>query len=195
LRAVCLLGGLLLVSSNVEAHSIFPGAGDLWNGSLHLVLDPVQGLTLIALGLALGRLRSPRANAPFAWYDVGLAVGLLAGLFALPAGTDALAPLPLAAAGLFLLDPGGVLSARPSLTVGVVSVLAGLAFAAAIPKDVVRITFAAGTYLCAIVLPLYPAALWERFERPWCLIAARIAGSWMIAIAVILFGASLRRAG
>lgn len=191
-RAACLLCGFSLAAGEAHAHAGIPGVGDLWNGSLHLVLDATQGLTLLAIGLALGRMLGSRGHAPFVWYHLGFGAGLLAGSLALPAGTETLAPLPLAAAGLLLIDPGGVLTARPSLAVGVVSALTGLAFGAAIPANVTRFTFAVGTCLGAILLPLYPAALWERFERPWFLIAARIVGSWLTAIAVILLGAALR---
>jgi hydrogenase/urease accessory protein HupE len=182
----------VLLPRQAFAHAGLQGIGDFWNGLLHLGLDIKQGILIAGLGLVLGRAEGPGRDAAFTSYYASLAGGLLLGLGLFAPETQVMGALPLAAVGLLLIDPGGKLSSIPAGSVGVTALLTGLAFGADRPASRVGFIFLAGMFIGAVILPVYVSALWARFKRPWFLIGARVIGSWLIAIALMLFGLSFR---
>lgn len=217
---------LILLPGEARAHVGMKGAGDFWNGALHLILAFEQGIAILALGLVMARIEIATGESPYHYYLLGLIIGLAAGLLIFPPATEFLRPIPLALIGLILIDPAGNLGSGgsksadseqtrtkaetsatesksesftrdlrltfPRLAVLMASFGTGMAFGAEIPGEVSRHIFAGGTILGAIILPHYAMEVWERFNRPWFIIAARIIGSWLLAVALMLFGASFR---
>lgn len=185
-------GAILFLPRDAMAHAGLVGIGDFWNGVLHLALDIKQGLAVLALGLCLARAKTQQRESPFGVFHLAFAAGLIAGLALFPPATGYLGALPLAICGLLLLDPAGWVSKHPAIAIGAASFATGLAFAADTPAEVVGFVFAAGIFIGAVLIPVYAAAIWERFQRPWFYLATRILGSWLAAIAIMLFGLSFR---
>jgi len=204
------IAGFFGIASSAEAHVGFPGMADLWNGALHPIVDVTQAITLVAMGCILARVIGSSAEVasvpfsitnfslpsdPFVLFHLSFAMGLGFGLLLLPPATEILGPLALAASGLVLINPRGVFTARSvaaERTTVALAAFVGLAFAAAIPAEVTRLVFACGVFFAALLIPLYASAFWERFQRPWFTTASQIAGSWIIAVALMLLGAAIR---
>lgn len=191
-KAGALAAALVAFARPALAHSGFPSVGDFWNGALHPILDTVQTITLLGIGLCLAREESPGGRSLFNHFHIGFGAGLIAGMLIFPPETETVAPPALAALGLTMINPKASVGAHPVFILTTISILAGLSFGAAIPKETTKLVFGCGLAFAAILLPVYSAAFWERFQRPWFGVGMRIAGSWLVAIAMMLFGASLR---
>lgn len=178
-----------------HAHSPIAGAGDVVNGVLHPLLSPTHVLVLLALGLTAGRGQQSELRFP---------------MFAF---------IPLSALGLFLTTTGWVETVHPTILIGIALVPAALlALEKNPPRSVLTALFGCGALALgldsrvesgsassankvlvanwislnvlvadvAIYVGLLGAAKWFK-------IALRIAGSWMIAIGVMVLAFALRR--
>lgn len=187
---------LFLIGGRAFAHAGLPGVGDFWNGAFHPVLAFEQGAVLFALGLALGRMQVAGSRAPLAFHHSGLTAGLVLGGLLYPPDTGSLRALPLALAGFLLLDPRGGFGSDPAATAAarisrpmactLISFGAGLAFGADIPAEVDAFIFRGGMFLAAVLFSAWGVAFWERVHPPWMLIAGRVVGSWLAAVALLL---------
>lgn len=153
---------------------------------------PDHVLVLLALGLGLGRLESDGKAAPVATVVVAATFGILLGL-ALSVNVPALfRAIPLMLGGLLLLDPWGRIKAIASPSTGLVALAVGLAYGAQIPSAggiPIYVGFAAAA---SVILTATGLLAWRRWNQPWCRIGMRIAGSWLVAIGIILLGAAFR---
>jgi hypothetical protein len=88
----------LLGTTPALAHSPIMGIGGLVGGILHALLIPEHGLSLLALGLALGQWERPPRRTGFMVFAIALACGLIAA--ALAVGEGLAADVLLAATGI-----------------------------------------------------------------------------------------------
>lgn len=183
---------LCLLSGPAFAHSEFPGVGSFWNGALHLFVSPEEAIGLFAIGVAVARFGTERMQKPLLAHLLALPLGTIAGLFAAPAELESLRALPLLAPGVVLIVPAYSSLAYAVGAVGFASAATGFACGNAVPPDTSRLVFAAGMVFGALVVTGAALLVWERLARPWLHIGVRIAGSWMVAIGVMLLGAALR---
>ncbi len=193
----CLAGALLLAwtPAPAAAHLVSTGLGPLFDGISHLAVTPEDLLPTIALALLAG-LRGARDGRtvvfglPAMWF-LGGVVGLVA-----PSG------LPFRVTTLSFLVLGGLVAADARVSHRAVAILAGLLGAlhgylngvemSAAGLGVVGLIGAAASVFALVALV---AAFVVSLERAWTRIAVRVAGSWIAAIGLLLFGWSVRGGG
>ena len=93
-----LVAVLLASTTPALAHSPIMGIGGVLGGALHALLIPEHGLSLLALGLALGQLEQSARRAGILIYVITLTCGLVAATFAI--GETLAADVLLAATGI-----------------------------------------------------------------------------------------------
>jgi len=183
-RALWLALALIVPISPANAHDAIAGGGPFVNGILHPVITPAHLLSLLALGLWIGR----QERAALRRSIVGFAVALIAGLFASPLGT--LPPLvPIACAVILGCLAGGGWPWPPRLA-GLISVATAIVIGFDGGADVWAL--ALGIWLGAMLILLNVVNLAMRIEAAWLRIGVRIAGAWIAAIALLLLALSLR---
>jgi hydrogenase/urease accessory protein HupE len=184
------------VPSVALAHLVNSGLGPFYDGAMHLALSPGDLLGLVAATLLAG-LRGARAGRltlvalPLAWFIAGL-IGL-----ALPFTIDLpwLAVLSFAILGVLVaVDPSLPPLAVASLAASF-GALHGLlngsvlgVIGAGVPSlvGIVATVFLTALLVSAAVVSLRPA---------WTRIAVRVAGSWVAAVGMLMFGWLVRGAG
>ena len=178
-----------------EAHLKATGAGPVYDGVSHFGLSPEDFLPVIILAFFVG-LRGPRhARVALAAVVAGWFLGSLAPLSGL-AFTPIL--LPSATAMIYLLI-GGLLAANLSLSpafsagtalaLGLVRGAADMiGVSASVPHalsllGMVASVFAVFALAASVTLPL---------NRYWTIVAARVSGSWLAALGLLLAGWLMR---
>ncbi len=183
--------GALAFPAPSAAHLVTTGMGPVYDGIGHLLLTPEDLVPALALALYAG-LRGTAAGRraifllPLAWLLGGLAGTAIPGI---PA-------LPLAAASFVIL--GGLVAADLALPIAGVTTLAialGLVHGAlngALLKDTTGALGLLGVIGMLFVVVTLASALVVSLRRPAARIAVRVAGSWIAAIGVLMFGWALR---
>jgi hypothetical protein len=176
----------LVSSTPAAAHSPIMGIGGVPGGVLHALLIPEHGLSLLALGLVLGRQQQTVRRTGLLIFLGALACGLVAAALI---GEETLAAdvLVLAAGLLGLLVAAGW--APPFLGLPLAAV-AGLTIALDSPPEGTS-TFEAVTMLIgsglgaavALAIVTEGSALVRGRAQ---LIVARVAGSWIAAISILV---------
>ncbi len=177
---------LIVLGGPAAAHGTLPGGGGFYSGALHPFVALDHLVALLALGLTLGR---HQLRLPLVGLGVGLAVGLAYGM---PFAWLQLVVLVLA------LLLGGLLAANLAPPVaGLVAVALALGLAIGADTDTgtanAGVAAAAGTFIAACLICLNAMALAGVLRHPPRLIVLRVAGSWILAIAVLVL--ALRLAG
>jgi hydrogenase/urease accessory protein HupE len=185
--------GVFLWPARAEAHLVTTGLGPVYDGISHLVLSPDDLLPVLAMGLLAGLNGAASSRLalfalPGAWLAGGIAGVAIGG-----------ASLPSAVTSISFLVVGGLTAADRRLTPVVVSGLAiglglvhgwqngaGLAEAQREALGLLGITGAIFT-LVALV-----AAFVVSLRLPWTRIVVRVAGSWIVAIGLLMLGWALR---
>jgi hydrogenase/urease accessory protein HupE len=198
-RASCarLLGALAclaLLPAPSHAHLVTTGLGPFYDGVSHFALTPEDLLPALALALLAGQ-RGSRAGRqalfamPAAWLLGGL-VGL-----AWPTVQSALALTTVSYLAL-----GGLVAAEAKLgeawVAGLAVVVGGLhgyLNGTAMAQARLGALGLAGIVATLFVTVALAAALVVAIRVPWGRVAVRVAGSWIVAIGLLLLGWSLRR--
>jgi urease accessory protein len=195
LRVLAGAAALLLLPSPSHAHLVNTGLGPFYDGVSHLALTPEDLLPALALALLAGQ-RGSRAGRlalfalPMAW--------LVGGLVGLAAPTISDAP---ALTTVSFLALGGLVAAearlRPEWVAGlavVVGLLHGNLNGAAMAQAKLGTLGLVGVVSTLFTVVALAAALVVSIRVPWGRIAVRVAGSWIVAIGLLLLGWSLRPA-
>lgn len=186
-NSVIAVSGLLFWPSYAFAHLVTTGLGPVYDGIGHLVMTPEDLVPVLALALFAGmRGAAPGRRAlfilPLAWFAGGLL-----GVF-----IDGLPTLPVAAVSFFIL---GVLVAadlklsNPAFTAvvivvgGVHGVLNGVAL-----KTSAGVLGLIGIMVTLFVLVALVSAFTVSLKKPWTKIVVRVAGSWVAAMGMLMFG-------
>ena len=186
-------GAMLLLPSIARAHLTDTGLGPIYDGIAHLLLSFDDLLPVIALALLAG-LNGARAGRlvlfvlPVAWLAGGMAGVLAAGA----------APPPIVTS-LSLLALGVLTAASaklgPSLVVALAIALGllhgglnGSAIAAS-GREASGLIGIAGAIFVVVALAAAPVV---SLRPPWIRIVARVAGSWVAAVGLLVLGWSLR---
>jgi hydrogenase/urease accessory protein HupE len=177
----------------VFAHLVTSGLGPVYDGIAHVFVSPDDLIPILAIGFLAGQ-NGPRAaraalwSVTVAWF----AAGALASMAAWP-------PIPaLPATGLFVLL--GVLIAvdwrLPSTGIGVLALLLGTLHGTLNGADLARdgrdplavIGIAASVFVLTTLSSAHVVSL----SASWSKVAVRVAGSWIAAIGMLMFGWALR---
>lgn len=183
----------LLVPGPLEAHLVTTGLGPYYDGIGHLLATPQDLLPLLALAF-LGGMAGPDGArrllfaVPGAWL-----VGGLAGLIRV---AEVQAPV---ATALTILVVGGLVVAdrKPptSVITGVGIVIAlvhGFLNGTAMSAAALGLPALAGIVATAFVLMALAGAWAVKWRTGWTRIALRVAGSWVVATAMLMLGWALR---
>jgi hypothetical protein len=163
-------------------------------GLLYVVWRYEQALSLAGLGLAFAQMRRRLLMLNAAIFAGGVPLGGFVANWiaaALAGGADIygslllVGPGCLVITGLALVSPAVIRAwLLPPATLASAVVL-GMVMNFSDPT-IEEQSFAAGAILGGAWLVATPYLLWRRFERPWFSIPARIFGSWLIAIGVMI---------
>jgi hydrogenase/urease accessory protein HupE len=191
------LAATLSAAPSAEAHLVSTGFGPFDDGLTHLFVTPEDLLPVIALALLAG-LRGPRFGRavlfvlPIAWL-VGSALGLLL-------RSPVTLPLP---ATVLTIALGMLLATDRRLPLTSVAGLAlllgllhGLLNGSELPKSPSSSQiFIAGVGAALFITVSLLAGQAASIQRPWARIAIRVAGSWIVAIGLLMLGWTLRVSG
>ncbi len=180
------LCGILVTTADAQAHSPFEGAGDFYGGLLHPLLIPAEAMAVVAAGLVMGSSGQKHSRAGWPAIALGLATGLLAARIR-PASWD-----PTFVLSCLALIAGATVSAglRPPAPILVfLALLLGIAVGVDAAPDAAPLPAwllaATGALIGATLLTAVVIALALHRKTYWQLIAIRIAGSWIAAIAML----------
>ena len=193
LPLLILVGGGLGLATPADAHTSISGVGLFPNGLLHPVAVPQHLLLLIGIGLWMGRRQERQIPPLLAVLNAGLVVG-----YAAPLWIDPTQITSLALAALTLIV-GALLAVNRSVpTVLNISVfaLAGLCVGLDSKPEALKaneiLLLGFGIWIGVNILALNVMALSAKLQHPIAVIGIRIAGSWLIAMSLILLAFELR---
>jgi len=187
----------LIAAPSAHAHLMNTGFGPFHDGLMNLFVTPDDLLPVIALALLAG-LRGPRFGRavlfalPVAWL-----VGSAAGLLLAPPIT-----LPLAET-IFTIALGALLATDSPLPLASVACLAillgslhGILNGSELPKTsssahLSAAGVATGLFVAVSLLAGQAASV----HVPWARVAVRVAGSWIVAVGLLMLGWAMRFPG
>jgi HupE / UreJ protein len=177
---------LVLTTTPALAHSPIMGIGGVLGGILHALLIPEHGLSLLALGLALGQQQRSARRTGILIYAVALTCGLVAAAFAI--GETLAANILLAATGVLGLLV--VTMWTPTALICALAAIAGLTIALDSRPEAVSneeaVLMLIGSGLGAVASLAIVAEVSVLLRSNAQRIVARVMGSWITAIAILV---------
>jgi hydrogenase/urease accessory protein HupE len=193
LPLLILVGGGLGLATPADAHTSISGVGLFPNGLLHPVAVPQHLLLLIGIGLWMGRRQDRQIPPLLAALNAGLVVGYAATIWIDP---TQITSLTLAAMTLIAGTLLAVNRPVPSLLNVSVFALAGLCIGLdSKPEELSAnetLLLGFGIWIGVNIIALNIMALSAKLQHPIAVIGIRIAGSWLIAMSLILLAFELR---
>jgi HupE / UreJ protein len=182
---------LVLGTTPALAHSPIMGIGGVVGGVLHALLIPEHGLSLLALGLALGQWKQSTRRAGFMIFAVALVCGLIAAAFAV--GEGLAADVLLAATGILGLLV--VAMWTPTYLVWPLAAIVGLTIALdsrpEVASNAEAIPMLVGSGIGAMLALAIVAEVSFLLRSNAQRIVARVMGSWITAIAILVLSLRL----
>ena len=180
---------LVTVPSLGYAHLVNSGLGPFYDGALHLLLSPADVLGLVAATLLAGlhSVRAGRLTAiilPVAWFLAGLAGLYLFGAPELPW----LSVLSFALLGALVAFNPPLPAAAVASLAGAFGALHGLLNGSALAAIGAGWTSLFGIAVTVWVIALLVSAGVVSLRAGWARIAVRVAGSWVAAVGILMFG-------
>jgi hydrogenase/urease accessory protein HupE len=187
------LAAALMTPWPAFAHLVNSGLGPFYDGALHLLLSPGDLLGLVAVALLAG-LRGPRAGRltvivlPLAW----LLAGLLGLRTSMPLDLTWLSTLSFVSLGLLVALDARIAPWVVALLAGGYATLQGVqngATLAAIGAGAVTLS---GIVLAVLMIALLTAAAVVPLRVLWSRTLVRVAGSWIVAVGMLMLGWTLK---
>jgi urease accessory protein len=186
---------LVAIPSMAHAHLVSSGLGPFYDGLLHLLLSPADLLGLAAAALLAG-LRGARAGRltalalPTAWFAGGLMGLNLSVVIDLPG----LSILSFVILGILVaVDPKLPPPAVTAFT-GLYGALHGLLNGSALGAIGAGPLSLLGIVATVLIISLLVSAAVVSLRAAWACIAVRVAGSWVAAVGMLMFGWMIRGA-
>jgi hydrogenase/urease accessory protein HupE len=172
-----------------HAHLVQTGFGTFYDGINHLFITPEDLLFVVGLGLLAGL----NGKAPSRCVLIGLpAAWLIGGLLGMRAATDSTFPL-ISTVSFGLV--GGLIAADakvPDLAMialtGVLGLVHGFVNGATMAPGGADWLAVAGVSTATLVIASVLGAIVVSVKASWQRIVVRVAGSWMVAICLLMFG-------
>ncbi len=188
---------VFLLPTSAEAHSTVTGINDFWAGALHPLMTPPHVLILLALGLGLGQWIPLKIELPLGAFAVFAALGLAMTIPAWFSGVQpaVLTAVALVAASVVALETRLPLLARAALY-GIGALLIGLDSGVDTGAAKSVLVTLLGTWISLTVVLMniiYFVSLAADQPRKWLHIGIRVAGSWIVAISLLMLAFALRK--
>jgi len=188
-----LLSFLLGIPARTEAHLVNTGLGPFYDGVSHLFIAPEDLLTVLALGMLAGMGGPLYGRTVLFSLTVAWIIGGVAGL----AHSSEIA-FPLSA-GISYLVVGGLVALDRKVPIGVVIGLAssfgllhGFLNGTAMVSSKLGWLGLAGVSAAVFVVVALVAAFVVWLQFAWARIGVRVAGSWIVAVGLLMVGWSMR---
>jgi len=181
------VGCIICLPTLASAHLVTTGLGPVYDGIGHLVMTPEDLIPALALALLAGlRGTAPGRRAlfllPLAWFIGGVAGALAGTVITLP-----YAPLSILILGLLVAAdikmPKNLFTAVVLVVGGCHGLVNGVAL-----KDGPGLLGLIGIMVTLFVLVALVSAFVVSLKQPWMRIVVRVAGSWIAAIGMLMFG-------
>ena len=194
-RAIGAAAALSLLPATSHAHLVNSGLGPFYDGVSHFALTPEDLLPALALALLAGQ-RGSRAGrlALFALPTAWLLGGLLGLVFPTIESVTALTTVSFLALGGLVAAEARLQPEWVTALAVVVGLLHGYLNGAAMTQAKLGALGVVGIVSTLFVVVALAAAMVVAIRVPWGRIAVRVAGSWIVAIGLLLLGWSLRAA-
>jgi urease accessory protein len=181
------LATLFCLPSSASAHLVTTGLGPVYDGIGHLVMTPEDVIPVLALALLAGlRGTLPGRRAlfllPLAWFAGGLVGVFIQGVTTLP-----VAPLSILILGLLVATDIKLSNWIFTFIVLVVGFTHGVFNGVAL-KEGPGVLGLIGIMVTLFVLVALVSAFVVSLKQPWMRIVVRVAGSWVAAIGMLMFG-------
>lgn len=187
---------VLAAAPSAWAHGDSARLGSFFGGVMHPLLEPAHLVALLALGLLLGQHGEDAMRRLLAPLAAALAVGLALAALWPPAQAWPTSLLLLVAAAL----AGGVVAADlmlPRSLQALAAVAIGLGIGLASPAEGIttlsRFVMAAGVALGVCAWVTLVASSVAALRRPAARLLVRVAGSWLLACALLVLALSVFR--
>jgi HupE / UreJ protein len=183
---VAVVTALLLSITPALAHSPIMGIGGVLGGVLHALLIPEHGMSLVALGLAVGQLETPARRAGLVIFALVLTSALVGSVFAI--GEMLAADVLLVVTGLLGLliitmwTPASLVVALAAI----VGLCLGLDSRPEVSTTSEAIQMLLGNGLGATMALAMISEVSFRLRCNAQRIVARVMGSWITAIAILV---------
>ena len=184
-----LVAAMAAVPSLAQAHLVNSGLGPFYDGALHLLMSPADVLGLVAATLLAG-LHGARASRlaaivlPVTWLMAALAGLQLPAMPELPW----LSVLSFALLGVLVAFDPKLPAGVVGLFVGLFGILHGLLNGSALAAIGAGWTSSLGIAVTVGVISLLLSAGVVSLRAAWARIAVRVAGSWVAAVGILMFG-------
>ncbi|WP_211452663.1 HupE/UreJ family protein [Collimonas antrihumi] len=183
--------------SLAHAHAAFVGIGDFYAGVLHPITSPEHIMLLLALGLLAGQNGRQRCCFLLAVFPVAVLAGAIVSRhWMVPQSMFAINVSTVIAAGIFL----AIGRQQPRSVLGLFAAFAGITFGmangSAIEGQMAPAAFFSGMTAVAFLTLAYVTAAGDsllRLRQGWINIGLRVAGSWAIAIGVLVLSLASRQ--
>ena len=181
------LATLFCLPSYSFAHLVTTGLGPVYDGIGHLVMTPEDLIPVLALALLAGlRGAAPGRRAlfvlPLAWFAGGLIGVAVDGVPVVP-----VAPLSILLLGVLVATDLKISNTVFTAVVLVVGFGHGVLNGVAL-KEGPAVLGLIGIMVTLFVLVALVSAFVVSLKQPWMRIVVRVAGSWIAAIGMLMFG-------
>ena len=178
------------------AHLVNSGLGPFYDGALHLLLSPTDLLGLVAVALLAG-LRGARAGR---WTVIVLPVAwLLAALLGMRSSMSLdlswLSIVSFLALGLLVALDAGVPPWVVAVLAGMYATLQGFLNGMTLATIGAGVVTLSGIVLAVLVIALLTAAAVVPLRALWSRTVVRVAGSWIVAVGLLMLGWLTQGAG
>lgn len=184
---------VVAIPSVAEAHSVTTGLGPFYDGATHLALSPDDWLGLVAVALLAG-LCGPQASRwmlvvlPGMWLLGALPALFLTQVPILPG----LSILSFMAVGLLVALDVKLPAWGIALIAGLFGLIHGLFNGTALSQANGDMLNLMGIVVGVFVVSLLVSAAVVSLRPAWARIAVRVAGSWVVAVGMLMLGWLMR---
>lgn len=182
---------LVLAPASASAHLMATGMGPVFDGISHFGLSPEDFLPVIALGFFAG-LRGPAHSrmslgaVTLAWFAGGLAA--MSG-FALPdLALSSLTAALFMLIGILLAANIGLPTALCAFLGASLGLVRGMADLSGVEESITHALSLLGMTASVFAVFAIAASLTIPLKRLWIIVAARVGGSWIAALGLLLAG-------
>ena len=188
-RVPLFLAFLLLAPATAEAHLVNTGMGPFYDGAMHLALSPDDWLGLLAAAFLAGLCgaqagRWTLAALPVMWLAGAMAGRLFPGVPELPG----LSIFSFVLLGLLVALDLKLPARGVAILGGLFGLLHGLLNGAALRVADAGMLNLFGIVTTVFILLLLATAAVVSLRPAWARVAVRVAGSWIVAVGMLMFG-------